>query len=151
MPEADQDRWLTYAEVGQLLGISASAARMHAKRRGWQRRSPNAIGARAMVLVPPDATVRPHAGADRPPFVAHKVIEPNGADQVNVRAVSSAIAALREQLAIANERVARAELRAEADRARVDELQAALAEERRRVIEILTGSAHHSWWWRWFR
>jgi hypothetical protein len=64
MPEADLDRWLTYAEVGNLLGISASAARMHAKRRGWQRRSPNAVGAHAMVLVPPDVAVQPRAAAE---------------------------------------------------------------------------------------
>jgi hypothetical protein len=49
----------------------------------------------------------------------------NGVDQANVQAISSAIAALREQLTIANER---AEQRAEADRARVDVLQAALAD-----------------------
>jgi hypothetical protein len=47
MPEADQERWLTYVELGRLLGISPTAARMHAKRRGWARRSPNMIGDRA--------------------------------------------------------------------------------------------------------
>jgi hypothetical protein len=148
--ESDQNRWLTYAEVGRLLGISPSAARMHAKRRGWQRRSPNAIGAHAMVLVPDHVAVQPRAVAEQRTFVAHMVNEPNGVDQANVQAISAAIEALREQLTIANERAERAELRAEADRARIDELQAALAEERRRVIEILTGR-RSGWRRRWFR
>jgi hypothetical protein len=128
MPEADQDRWLSYAEVGQLLGISASAARMHAKRRGWLRRTPNAIGAHALVLVPLDAAVQRRAAADHPPFVAHKVTEPNGVDQANVQAISSAIATLREQLVTANQ-WAQAE-RGRADRAEryLEELRTALAD-----------------------
>jgi hypothetical protein len=44
MPEADHEHWLTYAEAGQLLGISAAAARMLAKRRGWPRRTPKCTG-----------------------------------------------------------------------------------------------------------
>jgi len=58
--------------------------------------------------------------------------EPNGHDQAN----SAAIAALVEQLGIANRRI--------------DELQAALTEERRRVIEILTPD-RRAWWRRLFR
>ena len=63
--------------------------------------------------------------------------------------MAQAIEALREQLGIANQRAESAELRAEADRARADVLQAALSEERRRVIEILTD--RRPWWRRWFR
>jgi hypothetical protein len=63
MPEPEHERWLTYAELGKLLGITPPAARMHAKRRGWPRRSPNAIGARATVLLPADAVVHPRATA----------------------------------------------------------------------------------------
>jgi hypothetical protein len=64
MPDVEHDRWLTYVEVGRLLGISPAAARMHVKRRGWERRSPNAIGAHAMVLVPDDVDVQPRAPAE---------------------------------------------------------------------------------------
>jgi hypothetical protein len=53
------------------------------------------------------------------------------------------IESLREQLVIANARADRAERR-------IEELQAALSEERRRVIEILTES-RPAWWRRWFR
>ena len=55
MSDSDRERWLTYAEVGELLGITSAAARMLAKRRGWARRTPNAYGDRARVLVPADA------------------------------------------------------------------------------------------------
>ena len=55
MSDSDRERWLTYAEVGELLGITSAAARMLAKRRGWARHTPNAYGDRARVLVPADA------------------------------------------------------------------------------------------------
>jgi hypothetical protein len=50
--------------------------------------------------------------------------------------LAQAVETLREQLGIANRRI--------------DELQATLAEERRRLIEILTES-RRPWWQRWFR
>jgi hypothetical protein len=55
--DSDRERWLTYAEVGEFFGITSAAARMLAKRRGWARRTPNAYGDRARVLVPADAVV----------------------------------------------------------------------------------------------
>src|SRR4051812_36017371 len=49
-----EERWLTYAEVGELLGISTGAARQLARRHKWPRRTPNEYGAMARVLVPED-------------------------------------------------------------------------------------------------
>src|SRR3954468_24729602 len=49
-----EEHWLTYAEVGQLLGISAEAARAMARDQKWPRRTPNDHGALARVLVPSD-------------------------------------------------------------------------------------------------
>ncbi len=132
MPETDEERWLSYAEIGELLGITAAAARMHARRRGWQRRTPNAIGGRAMVLVPAEIAVQPRAAPDQRTFTAHMETGPNGADHPNAAAVSAAIAALVDQLAIANRRI--------------DEL----TEERRRLVRILTDRPP-TWWRRWFR
>jgi hypothetical protein len=48
------DRWMTYAEIAELLGISTGAARQLARRHKWPRRTPNEYGAVARVLVPPD-------------------------------------------------------------------------------------------------
>jgi len=56
-PTADrppEGRWLTYGEAAQLLGISSEALRSLARRHRWDRRSPNAIGGQAWVLVPAD-------------------------------------------------------------------------------------------------
>lgn len=60
MPDSDDGRWLTYAEAGQLLGVSSEAARQMARRKGWPRRTPNERGAVAHIQVPADlGTVRP--------------------------------------------------------------------------------------------
>ena len=129
MSEGDEGRWVSYIELAAMLNISASAARMHAVRRRWQRRSPNAIGGRAMVLVPADVVVQPRATGEQRTFVAH-MTEPNGADQPNRQAIEMAITALSTQLdherrraddAVAAERIAAREataLRAELDRRR---------------------------------
>jgi hypothetical protein len=55
MPDSDEGHWVTYAEAGQMLGISSEAARQMARRRKWPRRTPNEYGALAQVLMPPDA------------------------------------------------------------------------------------------------
>ena len=59
---------------------------------------------------------------------------PDDGDET-VRTLETAVTTLREQLAVANQRI--------------DELKSELATERRRVIEILT--QRRSWWRRWFR
>ena len=60
MTGSTNERWLTYVEVGELLGCTLTAARMHAQRRGWPRHSPNMIGDRSRVLVPDDVVARQH-------------------------------------------------------------------------------------------
>ena len=145
MSESESERWLTYAEVGDILGVSAAAARMLAKRRGWPRRTPNAFGDRARVLVPADIAVRPRS-ASYAEHTAHAISsDQDGAnehDQANVRVFEQAITVLQEQLAIANARADRAEHR-------INELQAALSEAHRRFIDHLT--ERRPWWRRWFR
>jgi hypothetical protein len=37
--DQDEERWLTYAQAGRLLGISLEAVRQLARRRGWPRRT----------------------------------------------------------------------------------------------------------------
>jgi hypothetical protein len=171
MPEGYQERWLTYVELGELLRCTPTAARMHAKRRGWPRRSPNMIGDRARVLVPNDLSVQPRATADRRAFVAPMISEPNGEDQArtpNSSAISSAIEALREQLSIANRRIDEliedrrrdAEARG-AERIRIDRLLTELADARaaERISADSAAALRHEldllrarpWWRRWFR
>ena len=138
MPEPESERWLTYAEIGRLFGITPSAARMLAKRRGWPRRTPNAYGDRARILVPADAVVQPRSAVSGEGLGQFGEIEqpaPNGRDQPNVLLIISEtlrqlVEPLSAQLeherrraddAVAAERVAAGEaaaLRAELDRRR---------------------------------
>ena len=158
MPESDQERWLTYVELGQLLGISSTAARMHAKRRGWPRRSPNMIGERARVLVPDGAAVQPRAMHDQRAFVAQMYDGANSADQgdqANVQAFCAAITALSDALAAERERVIRAEqqigqLRSDlADARAAERISSDAAAALRHQLDLLR--ARRPWWRRWFR
>jgi hypothetical protein len=129
--QSNQERWVTYAQAGELLGISTQAARMLAKRRGWARRTPNAYGDRALILLPDDVSVQPcvalstERAGHTTPSDSDQSMAP---DRVNVQPFVDAIEALREQLGIthrqvdeANARADRAELRADDERRRADE------------------------------
>src|SRR3954447_20422763 len=48
------DRWLTYNEIGEMLGVSPEAARAIARRGKWPRQAANAVGRVVRVLVPAD-------------------------------------------------------------------------------------------------
>jgi len=160
------DRWLTYEELGTCIGRTSHAARMFATRRGWPRRSANRIGEHTTVLVPleiANAVPRSANGAERRNGTAAM----NGATD---RAIErAAIAALTEQLAIANRRLdeeqassARAmeraaqeidDLRHRLDQADTDRRQALdrLAAAQERIAALLTDQrpARRSWWrWR---
>ena len=72
-----EERWLTYAELGQELGISVEAARSLVRRHKWPRRIPNEYGAPARVLVPADR-LRPPVDppVNRPPQEADPLLTP---------------------------------------------------------------------------
>jgi hypothetical protein len=146
----DGARRMTYAELAAVRGISLSSARRLVLRHHWPRQTGNDGVVR--VTVPLTALTK---GMESPgfrdttttPLVSHPtdpVLAATGtvSDPVTVT-LTRAVDSLREQLAIANGRTERAERR-------IDELQAALGEERRRVIEILTGP-RVPWWRRWIR
>ena len=151
MAEADHERWLTYVELGELLGCTPTAARMHAKRRGWARRSPNMIGDRARVLVPDEAAVRPRATDDQRVFVAQideGVNSGDHGDQANVQAFCAAITALSDALAAERERVIRGEQ--QIDRLQTDLADAQAAEKRRPEYRLaLTRGIHVGRFIRW--
>lgn len=151
MTESDEGRWLIYAEVGELLGVSSSAARMFAKQHSWARRTPNAFGEHAQVLVAPDVDVQPRSGLNA--VRSGNTREPdqpaqNGHDQVNgtpnmLAVIEGLVTRLREQLAIANQRADQAEERtAEAAERKAIELVkyviAKAGEQRKRADDALT-------------
>jgi hypothetical protein len=124
MTDATAERWLTYEEAGQLLGCTANAARMHAKRRGWLHRAPNMIGGRATVLVPNDLVVRPVLQHSAAVFDGNVQEEAhNGA--ATERALSVAVSTLHEALTAERARTDRAEEERRAVQAKLDDVRAA--------------------------
>jgi hypothetical protein len=107
----DTGEWLTYVEAGKRLDISTAAAKQLSRRRGWERRTPNAYGVQAQILVPATALEKPiRSNADG---VRMGDDEPDTADV--------AFALLARQLEREQDRVERAER---------------LFEEERRLLEI---------------
>jgi hypothetical protein len=167
-------RWLTYAEAGRLLGISADAARQMARRRRWPRRTPNEPGAFAQVLMPVDplpvrhrpastgslSGINHHQPADRNQLVDQEF------DQLDDRrTLADAVAALREQLGILNRRLDEERSRADQAVQRADQAERRLADKdatitglvaeqqaMRQQVETLTDllKARRSWWHRVF-
>jgi hypothetical protein len=149
----DGARRMTYAELAAVRGISLASARRLVIRHRWPRQAGNDGIVRVTVPLTALAKSRDSAGAG----AAVDTVTPDSlsdatdtvtasdvtlTDPVTVT-LTHALDVLREQLVIANGRADRAERQ-------VDEMQTALAEERRRVIEILTGF-RRPWWRRWFR
>src|SRR4051794_12635436 len=119
-----EEHWLTYAELGQELGISVEAARSLVRRHKWPRRIPNEYGAPTRVLVPAD---RLHPPVDRPsdpPSTAPDLGQsmggrpedaPESADRGIDQAVvfQQALEILRLDLAASRDRAEQAERRAD--------------------------------------
>jgi hypothetical protein len=144
----DSESWLTYAEAGELLGISAEAARQKARRHKWPRRTPNTYGSLAQVQVPLNA-VHPAVNAvqDRLRTASYGVQNGgNGVQSGPERGTADSrdrpydqpdilvhfeqtLDALRQLLGIANRR-------ADDDRARADKAEQELAALRAELVEL---------------
>jgi chromosome segregation ATPase len=99
------DEWLTYAQAGQRLGISTAAARQLSRRRDWQRRTPNAYGIPATVLVPSEVlgNARKVEAVPHPSGIRTASVEAN-ANGLQT-AYELAVTALTLQLDRANHRI----------------------------------------------
>jgi hypothetical protein len=106
MPE----QWLTYQAAGRLLGMTAEAVRHRARRLGWRTQPGN--DGRTLVLVPDEPGVQPRA---RPPVQAPVPPPVQTPVQTGVQP-GELVAALRDQIAALQERLAKAEAQAERDR-----------------------------------
>src|SRR4051794_28436554 len=56
----EHDNWMTYAQAAEILGLSVEAVRTIARRQKRPRRSPNAIGGQAWVVVPIERLTNGH-------------------------------------------------------------------------------------------
>jgi hypothetical protein len=154
----DGGEWLTYAEAGKRLGISAAAARQLSRRRGWQRRTPNAYGVQAQILVPEEALEQPLQGNTDGDRTGHNERDTSAA----------AFALLARQLEREQDRADRAERLLEVERQRVEaghqritDLLTELADARgaERISADSAAALRHEldmlrarpWWRRWFR
>jgi hypothetical protein len=150
MTDQEEGRWLSYEELSDALGCTPSAARMHAVRRNWPRRSPNRVGDCARVLVPEEAFVQARATNERRTFdakaeprVTHAFDASKGPDSANGAThdanvfVALALDELRDQLGVANRH--RDEERARADRAErlADRAEQLFADQRVRADQLV--------------
>jgi len=147
-------RRMTYAELADVRGISAASAERLARRRRWARQAGNDGVVRVLV---PVAEAQKSSRRTTPVRIRTSARTSGGISAPDIRTYERAIELLGQQLErergradYAEERAAHAEQHAEAERARIDELQAGLVAERQRVIAILTGP-RRPWWRRWFR
>jgi predicted RNase H-like nuclease (RuvC/YqgF family) len=99
------DEWLTYAQLGRKLGISTAAARQLSRRRDWQRRTPNAYGIPATVLVPSEVL----ENASKTDTVPQTDGVRTGSVELNANGLHTAyelaVMALTQQLDRANHRI----------------------------------------------
>jgi hypothetical protein len=138
----DGARRMTYADLAQARSISLASARRLARRHHWARQVGNDGVVRVTVPLGqlravPGPTLEKSSETKGFPGLGQAQALSDGTGPGTDPILAQAVEALREQLAIANRRI--------------DELQAALTEERRKLIAILTGPARVPWWRKWFR
>jgi hypothetical protein len=133
MPEEDQGRWLSYQELGDVLGCTSNAARMHAVRRKWPRRASNTIGELARVRVPEDVVVRPRAthAVEQCDAQCNAPVPANGHTafdaQIMLQAIRETVEALVTPL---REQLDHERKRADAERVRADSIEVDLIKAR---------------------
>jgi hypothetical protein len=151
MPERSDDLLLTFAELGERLGVSPDGARMRAKRESWPVERGNDSRAPARVRVPADALPE-HPPERRPKSEAngHDVEDRMAELAASVAELRAAFdrtremeVALRAELAEARTRAAVAEAKLEAERSGsatlIAELRQQLADARRPWWRRLVG------------
>jgi len=133
-PVPTGDIRLTYVQLGARLGISAEAARVLTRRRGWQRIHPNRRGAPALVVVPEDELAgelwREQRTTPDDTGTSPDVHQDTRADKAEQRADAA-----ERRADEANVRADRALALAADAAARADRIESALVRERERADE----------------
>jgi hypothetical protein len=129
---------LTYAQIGARLGISADAARMLARRRGWTRQAPNRRGAPVFVVVQEDTLAAEHWRTEEERTSLNA--SANRADRPEEHAQLAERQA-EERVLLAERRAEQAEQRADVAVALADRTLAELASANARLDQALDRAA----------
>ena len=130
-------RWLTYRELAQLRGIDIASAKRQANRGRWRRQKGNS-GREVRVLVP-DALTADRSADTTADLSTDRTADASADIARLISMFETGLVALREQLAVANERAQAAEQRAlAAEQGR--EGAVAQGNELRARIEVLQAS-----------
>ena len=138
------EEWLSYAELGERLGISAEAARCRASRLRLRRQMGN--DGKARVAVDPDELARnPPRPPDDRPVTDRAPAQLPASDQAVTGPVENEAGqlaeALRDQVAFLKDQLVKAEAAAERERDRVSELVADLRKLAERMAEAEKANA----------
>jgi hypothetical protein len=136
--------WMTYAEIGKRFGLGAEAARTRVRRLCWRTQPGN--DGRTLVLVPDDADLRPGGDRAARPGDDRESDRPvtgpmTGLLTGALAALEDAVAALRDQLDVANARAERAEADRADGRQQADDLRAAQIEVLNAAIVVMRDEA----------
>jgi len=129
------EQWLTYAQIGELFGLSVDAARMRARRLGWRTQPGN--DGRALVLVPADAlllprTRSPERSPEQPPERSAEQVSGTTPFFGELNALRTLVDVLQNQLAKAEQQLEREHRRADAAEAEAAHARQQLEAERNR-------------------
>jgi hypothetical protein len=166
----DGARRMTYAELADVRGISPASAKRLTQRHHWGRQIGNdgvvrvTVPLSALVAarkpktidVAPDTGLMSSATWATDPATPADVAAGIAGDVAPVvipatETLALAVETLRSQLAIANGRADRAEQRIDEQQETIRHLRGLLAEERRRMLALLTAPERRPWWRHWFR
>ncbi len=102
--DEENGAWLTYAEAGQRLGVSAESVRAKAIRKGWRRQSGN--DGRTRVLLPLDERTAGQQPVNARSTPVRKAVDPAlvNALESHIKTLQGDNDALREQLAASEAR-----------------------------------------------
>jgi len=137
----NESDWLTYAEVGERLGISAEAARQRAKRGRWHKTLGNDGKPRIRLPDGWSTTVRPP--------VDHRTTTVRTADERLISAIEAHVETLKGELGLERDRNAKAIADLESEQARaakaVSDYQR-LAEAFEKQGEAISTMLARPWW-----
>jgi hypothetical protein len=128
---------LTYAQLGEALGITPASANKLARRRRWPR-SPGNDG-KVRVSVPEEALVRKDSPTDVPQDVPPARLPDN-----LIMALEAHVTTLKEQLAASEGRLAASMAELTAERARADRAISAFADLAERLDAL--AASRRPWW-----